>query len=807
MKISIDWLKDFVDIDQTPEELDHLLTMSGLEVEGVEKFETVKGGLKGVVIGEVLTCEKHPNAEKLSITTVDVGETEILPIVCGAPNVAAGQKVFVATVGTILHFDNGDELKIKKAKIRGEVSQGMICAEDELGLGDNHDGIMVLDTDLPNGTAAAEYLDIKEDHVLEIGLTPNRADAASHYGVARDLKILLNSPLQIKDNQELIVNSKDLTIDVEVENTEACPRYSGITISGMNVKPSPAWLQNRLKSIGLNPINNVVDATNYVLHGYGQPMHAFDADKISGNKIIVKTLPEGTPFITLDEKERKLAATDLMICSETKPMCIGGVFGGIESGVTEETTSIFLESAYFDPGYIRRTAQYHTLKTDASFRYERGTDPNMTVKALKIAANLIKELTGGHISSDIVDIYPEPINDFKVSIKYSHVNRLIGKTIEKSHIKAILNGLEIGILEETEETLTLSIPPYRVDVQREADVIEEILRLYGYDNIEISPNLNSDYLANFPEKDVDLFRSRISQMLAGAGFQEIMTNSLTNSKYTDYIEGISAENNVNMLNALSEDLDVMRQSMVFSSLEVVAHNINRRQTELKLFEFGKIYYKNEDKYQENSLLTVLMSGKDYPESWQVKQQETSFHKLSGMVKRILDRFNYNKIKMEELEDEAYAFGLVFFQGKTPLAKVGAVKSGLAKKFGISQKVYFAELDWEKIVKNYKSYIQYQEIPKYPEVRRDLSLVMNKQLKFADIKAIAERTEQKILKRINVFDIYEGDNLGDGKKSYSVSFILHDNFKTLQDKQISKTMERLMNAFEKELDIVILGREK
>ncbi len=807
MKISIDWLKDFVDIEQTPEELDHLLTMSGLEVEGLEKFESVKGGLIGVVIGEVITCKKHPNADKLSATTVDVGEKDHLPIVCGAPNVAAGQKVLVATVGSVLYFQNGDELKIKKAKIRGEVSQGMICAEDELGVGDNHDGIMVLDTDLPNGTPAAQYLDVKEDHVLEIGLTPNRADAASHFGVARDLKILLNTPLKINDNQELIVNSKDLVIDVEVENTEACPRYSGITISGMKVKPSPKWLQNRLRSIGLNPINNVVDATNFILHGYGQPLHAFDAAKVKGNKVVVKTLAEGTKFTTLDEKERALTATDLMICNAEEPMCIGGVFGGIESGVTEKTTSIFLESAYFDPGYIRRTAQHHTLKTDASFRFERGTDPNITVKALKIAANLIKDLTGGYISSDVVDVYPKPVTNFEIEVKYKNIDRLIGKKIEKSHIKALLDGLEIEILNESEEGLRISVPPYRVDVQREADVIEEILRLYGYDNITVSSNLNSDFLANFPEKDPDLFRSRISQMLAGAGFQEIMTNSLTNSKYTEFVEDLDAKNHVSMLNALSEDLDVMRQSMVFSALEVVAHNVNRRQTDLKLFEFGKTYKKMEDGYHEQSLLTLVSTGMDYPESWQVKQNETTFHHLSGIISHIFTRFNFNKIDTVPLEGDAFSFGLSYKKGKNDLAKVGLINPKVAKKFGINQKVYFSEINWNYLIKKYNPAVQYQEIPKFPEVRRDLSLVMSKNLKFAEIKAIAQKTEQKILKSINVFDVYEGANLGEGKKSYSVSFILHDQYKTLQDKQINKTMERLMDAFEKELDVVILGREK
>ncbi|MEM1137984.1 MAG: phenylalanine--tRNA ligase subunit beta [Bacteroidota bacterium] len=716
MKISINWLKDFIDIKQTPESLDHLLTMSGLEVEGIEKFEPVKGGLAGVVIGEVMSCEKHPNAEKLSITRVNVGNDKpLLPIVCGAPNVAAGQKVLVATVGTTLYFADGGTLKIKRAKIRGEISEGMICAEDELGLGDNHDGIMVLDTNLSSGTPATEYLEIETDYVLDIGLTPNRADAASHYGVARDLKVLLGNPLKKYGNEELIVNSKDLSIEVVVENTEACPRYSGITISGMQIQPSPKWLQNRLKAIGINPINNVVDATNYILHSYGQPLHAFDAEKIKGNKIIVKTLPEGTSFVSLDEKERKLAASDLMICDISDPMCIGGIFGGLHSGVTQETTSIFLESAYFNPGYIRKSAQYHVLKTDASFRFERGTDPNATVKVLKIAANLIKDLAGGYISSEIVDVYPEPIQHFEVAVSYKNLNRLIGKEIDKSHVKAILNGLEIDIVNESENGFTVKVPPYRVDVQREADIIEEVLRMYGYDNVDISENLNSDYLANFPEKDAGLFRSNISQMLAGSGFQEIMTNSLTNSDYTSYLESLSGDHHVTMLNALSEDLDVMRQTMVFSVLEVVAHNINRKQTNLKLFEFGKTYIKNEDKYHEKALLTLAITGMDFPETWQVKQRKSSFHQLSGIVIRILTRFNFTELETAYVENEAYSFSLSYQHKKHTIGSIGLLKPYIAKKFGISQGVYYAELDWKYIIKHYNPSFQYKEIPKFPEV--------------------------------------------------------------------------------------------
>ncbi|MBX2840697.1 MAG: phenylalanine--tRNA ligase subunit beta [Flammeovirgaceae bacterium] len=803
MKISIDWLKTYIELTESPEELDKLLTSSGLEVEGVEEFESVKGGLKGLVIGEVKTCEKHPGADKLSITKVDIGGEELSPIVCGAPNVAAGQKVVVATVGSTLYPAEGDPFNIKKAKIRGEVSLGMICAEDEIGLGESHDGIMVLDTDLPNGTPAAEFFQLQSDYVLEIGLTPNRVDGASHYGVARDLKVLLDRPLKSLGKEELPASDNSLPIEVIVENEGACPRYAGVTINNIQVKESPDWLKNRLKAIGLAPINNVVDATNYILHGLGQPLHAFDAAKIKGNKVILKTLPEGTPFTTLDEEERKLSANDLMICNAEAPMCIAGVFGGVESGVTESTTSIFLESAYFDPAYIRRSSQFHTLKTDAAFRFERGIDPNGTVKALKVAANLIMELAGGNISSDITDLYPNPIKSFEVEIKYKNVDRLIGKVLDRELIQKILTGLDIEIIAKSEDGLKLSVPPYRVDVQREADVIEEILRIYGYDNIEVSENLNADYLAEFPQVDPDKIKGDISQMLSGAGFQEMMTNSLTKASYVQELDSYSSENDVVILNALSEDLGVMRQTLLFSGLEVLAYNINRRQKDLKLYEFGRSYHKKEDNYSENSWLSIFVTGAETQESWRAKTKPVSFHSLSAIVNSLFAKMNYDQnVSTEVLDNSGWDYGLVYKINQKEVAKVGKVSTKLAKKSGISQEVFYGEIDWGYLLKKFNPKIIYSEIPKFPEVRRDLSLVMDKNLTFNEVKNFALRSERNILKSINVFDIYEGDNLGDGKKSYSVSFILQDPSKTLNDKQIDKTMHKLINGFERQLGILI-----
>lgn len=805
MKISVNWLKDYINFDQNTEVIGHKLTMSGLEVEGIEAYEQVEGGLKGLVIGEVLTAEAHPNADRLKKTTVDIGNGEVKPIVCGAPNVEAGQKVVVATVGTILFPAEGDAFEIKKAKIRGEVSEGMICAEDEIGLGSSHEGIMVLDTDLPNGTPAAQYFNIYEDQVLEIGLTPNRADAASHIGVARDLKALLRKELQWPSVDSFAVDNNSLPIEVEVENSDACPRYSGVTISGVTVKESPEWLQQRLQAIGLTPINNVVDITNFVLHELGQPLHAFDADAIAGNKVVVKTLPAGSTFTTLDEKERKLQAEDLMICNAEEGMCIAGVFGGIKSGVKKGTKNIFLESAYFSPEYIRRTAQHHMLKTDASFRYERGTDPKITVYALKRAALMIKELAGGSISSEIVDICPKAAEDFRVKMAYKNIDRLIGKYLDRDEIKSILEHLDIRVEEEHEQGFTAVVPLYRVDVQREADVIEEILRIHGYDEVETSDHLSADFLSSFPEMDSDKLQARISEMMVGNGFYEIITNSLTKPAYAEALR--KGAHSVEVLNKLSEDLGVMRQSLIFSGLEVMAYNISHRKKNLKFFEFGKTYQKSEGKYLEKRQLAVFMSGQQQAESWQAHSVEVSFHNLSSIIRKIFNRFDIVDPVQKLIDDPRFSYGLDYQLNGKSIAQAGLLHPKLAALAGVKQSVFFASLDWpallEKVRKvSAKERLIYQEISKFPEVRRDLSLVLDKQVGFSQVESVAKKYSNALVKDINVFDIYEGQSIGAGKKAYALSFVLQDAEKTLTDKVIDKTMNKLMKVFEKELGAVI-----
>jgi len=810
MKISYNRLKNYIHTDKSAEDLGHILTACGLEVEGIEKFEAVKGGLKGVIIGEVLTCEKHPDADKLKVTTVDLGENEPVQIVCGAPNVAQGQKVPVATIGTILYPEGAEDgFKIKKSKIRGQVSMGMICAEDELGLGTSHDGIMVLDTDLPNGSPLTELIALEEDYIIEIGITPNRADAISHYGTARDLAVLFDQKIDLPSVDNFKIDNHSLPIEVTVESPEACPRYSGVTISGVIIKESPDWLKRFLLSLGLTPINNVVDITNFILHDLGQPLHAFDADKIANNHIIVKTLPQNTPFVTLDEQERKLAENDLMICDgNQKPMCIGGVFGGIESGVTEKTTKIFLEAAYFNPIFIRKTSQIHTLKTDASFRFERGTDPNATIYALKRAALLIQELAGGEISSDIVDIYPEPIPNFELSVRYQMINRLIGQDIPKETVKKILIGLEIDILEETAESLKISVPPYRVDVQREADVIEEILRIYGYDNIEMNPHLSSSFLADFPAKTKDNIRMQITHSLTGRGFSEIMTNSLTKSAYSASMESLGSKSDVVILNKLSEDLDVMRQSLLFTGLEVLSRNINRQRPDLKLFEFGSTYHKvtkNDDTihYDEHENLALFLTGNQTLETWKHQTQQTDFHDLAGVVLDILKNIGITDFKQQNSDYEGFTGGLSILVNKKEVAKIGLLKKSILKPHGIKQAVFYAELDWENLLKiNKKIKLSFSDLPRFPEVRRDLSLVVNQSVTYDEIVQLAQKTERRILQSINVFSVYEGQNLGKGKKSYAVSFILQDHQKTLTDKVIDKTMKRLISAYERQLQAII-----
>ena len=803
MKISYNWLKQFINIDWNAEKTGELLTDLGLEIEGIEPYESVKGGLKGVVVGKVLTCMQHPNADRLKVTTVDIGIEAPVQIVCGAPNVAKGQKVPVATIGTTLYTPEGEAWKIKKGKIRGEESHGMICAEDELGLGQSHDGIMVLDADIKVGTPASEVFEIENDDVFEIGLTPNRADAMSHYGVARDLKAGL---LQKDVTLELItpsvsayhVDSRTLKIDVDVQDKEKAPRYCGVTISGVKVEDSPSWLQHRLKSIGLSPINNIVDITNYVLHELGQPLHAFDANKISGHKIEVKTCKAGTKFTTLDDVERELHDEDLMICDAEKPLCIAGVFGGVNSGVTENTINIFLESAYFDPVSIRKTAKRHGLNTDASFRFERGIDPNITEYALKRAALLITEIAGGEISSDISDTYPNKIKDFEVRLSFDNAKKLIGEEIPRETIKSILTSLEIKVNNVTETGLGLTVPAYRNDVQREADIIEEILRVYGYNNIATTEKLNASISNTSRFEDYKL-QNIIGNQLASQGFFEIMSNSLTTAKYTELSAQINDAHSVEMLNPLSSDLGVMRQSLLFSGLEAVAYNINRKRSDLKLFEFGKTYHQYSENREEYKHLSLFVSGNKSEERWNSAINPSDFFYLKGTVEAILQRLGLNKLKSSPIETDLLSEGMSLSIGKKTLVEFGLVKKSVLKHFGISQNVLYADFNWDNVIEMAKyNKITFKDIPKYPEVRRDFALLIDNHVSFDDIFTIAKQTEKQLLKNVNLFDVYEGKNLPEGKKSYAVSFILQDENKTLNDKQIDKIMGKLQSNFETKL---------
>ena len=803
MKISYNWLKQFLKTDWEAEKTGALLTDLGLEIEGIESYQSVKGGLEGVVVGEVLTCEKHPNADKLKVTTVDIGNSEPLKIVCGAPNVAVGQKVPVATIGTTLYTDEGESWTIKKGKIRGEESHGMICAEDELGLGTSHDGILVLDNAIKVGTLASEVFKVENDQVFEIGLTPNRADAMSHYGTARDLKAGL---IQKDVNLELItpsvsafhVDNRLLKIDVEVFDKEKAPRYCGLTISGLKVEESPSWLQHRLKAIGLSPINNVVDATNYVLHELGQPLHAFDAAKVKGNKIEVKTLPTGTKFITLDEVERELHEEDLMICDAEKPMCIAGVFGGINSGVTATTTSIFLESAYFNPISIRKSAKRHGLNTDASFRFERGIDPNITEYALKRAALLITEIAGGEITSDIVDEYPVKVEDFQVRLSFENAKNLIGEEIPKETIKSILSSLEIKVNNVTETGLGLTVPSYRNDVQREADIIEEILRVYGYNNVGTTEKLNAS-ISNSSKFEDYRIQNIIGNQLVSQGFYETMANSLTSSKYIELSEQLKSEYNVEMLNPLSQDLSVMRQSMLFSGLEAIAYNINRKQSNLKLFEFGKTYHDYSGNREESKHLALFVSGDRTNESWNVSVNKSDFFYLKGIISSVLQRLGISRFKESAVKNDYYSEGISLGLGKVNLVDFGLIKKPILKHFDISQPVLFADFNWDNILKVISNnIIKFKDIPKYPEVRRDFALLLDENVTFDSILTIAKQSEKQLLKSVNLFDVYQGNNLPAGKKSYAVSFTLQDENKTLTDKQIDKIMNKLQQSFEKQL---------
>lgn len=812
MNISYNWLKEFVDFDLKPLELAEALTSIGLEVGGVEEIQAIKGGLEGLVIGEVLTCEPHPNSDHMHVTNVNLGTGEPVQIVCGAPNVAAGQKVVVATIGTKLY--DGDEcFTIKKSKLRGIESCGMICAEDEIGIGSDHSGIIVLPDDAVVGMPAKEYYNIKSDYVLEVDITPNRADACSHYGVARDLYAYLTqrgiqTSLHKPSVDDFKVDNHDLDINVTIVNSEACPRYAGITIKGVTVKESPEWLQNDLRMIGLRPINNIVDITNYILFAYGHPMHCFDADKIKGNQVIVKCMPEGTPFVTLDGVERKLSSRDLMICNAEEPMCIGGVFGGLESGTTEETKNVFLESAYFHPTWIRKTARRHGLSTDASFRYERGIDPNNTIYILKLAAMMVKELAGGEISSEIKDVSCKDFPPFRVELTYQRVNELIGKNIPVEAVKSIVKSLEMDIVAETAEGLTLDVPQYRVDVQRDCDVIEDILRIYGYNNVEIPTTLKSSLVAETETDKSNKLQNLVAEQLVGAGFNEIMNNSLTKAAYYDDLTSYPAKNLVRLMNPLSSDLNVMRESLLFGGLETIARNANHKNPDLKLFEFGNCYYyreekRNEDKalapYSESYHLALWLTGKDKQGSWIHADEDNNAYMLKAYVENILGRvgLHMRDLTIENLSTDIYASAVVIkTQGGKRLAMIGTVTRKLLKQFDIDNAVYFADINWIEVMRSIRSLkVSFKELPKFPAVRRDLALLVDKNVQFAQIEKLVFDADRKLVKSVNLFDVYEGKHLEAGKKSYAISITLQDENQTLNDKVIDKVMQKIIKSLE------------
>lgn len=816
MNISYNWLKEYVNFDLTPDEVAAALTSIGLETGDVEEVQSIKGGLEGLVIGEVLTCEPHPNSDHMHITTVNLGQGDPVQIVCGAANVAAGQKVVVATLGTKL-YDGDKCFTIKKSKLRGVESNGMICAEDEIGIGTSHEGIIVLPEDVVPGTLAKDYYNIKSDYVLEVDITPNRSDACSHYGVARDLYAWLiqngrQATLKRPSADAFKVDNHDMNIDIVVENTEACPRYAGVAVKNVTVKESPEWLQNKLRLIGVRPINNIVDITNYILHAYGQPMHCFDADKIKGGKIVVKTCPEGTKFVTLDEVERKLSDRDLMICNAEEPMCIAGVFGGLDSGTTETTKDVFLESAYFHPTWVRKTARRHGLSTDSSFRFERGIDPNGTIYALKEAALLVKELAGGEIASEIKDNYPAPIADFPVELSYEYTNALIGKVIPAETIKSIVTSLEMKITGETPEGLSLLVPAYRVDVQRPCDVVEDILRIYGYNNVEIPTSVKSSLsVKGDVDKSVKL-QNLVSEQLVGCGFNEIMNNSLTAATYYEGLETYKPENLVQLMNPLSNDLNVMRATLLFGGLESIQHNANRKNADLKFFEFGNCYHFNAEKrnpekvlaaYSEELHLGLWITGKRVSNSWAHPDENTSVYELKAYVLNIFRRLgvNFGGLVFGNLTDDIYSVAIsVHTRGGKLLATFGVLHKKIQKAFDIDNEVYYADLNWKELMKAIKNNtVAYKEISKFPAVKRDLALLIDKKVQFAEIEKIAYETDKKLLKSVELFDVYEGKNLEAGKKSYAVSFMLQDENATLNDKQIDKVMQKLIANLQNKLD--------
>lgn len=801
MDISYNWLKEYINIDETPQRTAEILTDLGLEIGGIETTQSIKGGLEGLVIGEVVEKHQHPNADKLNCTKVNIGGEKDLEIVCGAANVDVGQKVVVATIGTIL-YDGDDSFKIKKSKLRGELSEGMICAEDEIGLGQSHDGIMVLPNEVEIGTLAKDYFEVETDYILDVDITPNRADALSHYGVARDLAVYLrfnnkSAELNFPSGKE-IKKSADLPIEVVIEDQENCPRYCGVTIQGVKVEASPSWMQKKLNAIGLSPINNIVDITNYVMHELGQPLHAFDY-AITGEKVIVKSNLKGTKFTTLDEIERTIEPTQLMICNATDPMCIAGVFGGVKSGVTDNTQDIFLEAAYFNPISVRKTSKNHALKTDASYRFERGVDPNLTKIALQRAVQLIQEIAGGEIASDVIDTNPNPTKGFEVEFSYDNCTALLGEEIPKDKIKNILTALDITITAETNDTLSLIIPPYRVDVQRECDVIEDILRVYGYNTISTPESLKSSIIVSdgIPQEKI---QNEISNLLVNVGFNEILNNSLTKSSYYEELETILAEGHIELLNPLSQDLNILRRSLIFGGLESITRNQNMKNSDLKFFEFGKTYWKDQDgKYNEKKHLSLLLTGNKNLDSWNTQNNKVDYFTLKGYVTSLIERLGINKLKTKALSNEFLIEGIGLYFKKTLIAEFGKVKSSFLKKSGIKQDVYFADLQWDELVKLTQfSKTKFKPISKFQPVKRDLSLLLDEKVKFSEIERLSYESERSLLKEVQLFDIYEGDKLPAGKKSYALSFILQSDEQTLKDKQIEKTMSKLQKTFEEKL---------
>ncbi len=814
MNISYNWLKRYIETDLPAEEVARILTDIGLEVEGFEKIETVKGGLRGVVVGQVVTCTDHPDSDHLHVTTVDVGTGEPLQIVCGAANCRAGLKVLCATVGAVLYPNGGDEeFKIKRSKIRGVESLGMLCAEDELGIGPSHEGIVELPADAPVGMAAREYLRVEDDYLIEVGLTPNRVDAASHIGVARDLAAYLRSrgertEVKWPDVSAFAVDNHDLPVAIRVENHEACPRYVGVTVSGCKIGPSPEWMQNCLRAAGINPKNNLVDITNFVLFELGQPLHAFDAAKIEGREVVVRTCAEGTPFVTLDGVERKLTDKDLMICSAERPMCIAGVFGGLDSGISETTTDVFIESAYFNPVWVRKTAKRFGLNTDSSFRFERGIDPNLQVYAAKRAALLMKELAGGSISSEITDICPVPAADFVFDISFARINALIGKEIPQETVRTILAALDVKILSEQEGRLTVAVPPYRVDVQREADLIEDILRIYGYNNVEVPSRVRST-LSYAPKPDRSKLMNLAADFLTDNGFTEIMSNSLTKGAYYEGLAACPPERCVRIINPLSADLNVMRQTLLFNMLEAVCLNINHKNGDLKLYEFGNCYFYDEAKrteenhlaaYSEEYRLAIAVTGVTTPQSWNTKPAKASFFTLRAVAEKLLRRFGIDiyALKSEPTQSDLFAEGLTMSLNGKELLQIGVVSNRLRRLTDVKQEVYYLEMNFDALVRSTKKHrIAAEELSKFPEVKRDLALLVDRDVTFAALRSVALATERKLLKNVSLFDVYEGDKLPEGKKSYALSFILEDKTRTLDDKTIERVMANLTRQFEQQ----------